>query len=118
MLLYLLKFSLCLTVFLAFYKLLLERESIHMVKRFYLLLAVLSALIIPCLTFTTYVEPTVIVDSGFKSVKGTTSIVNTSTIVKTSIQYWPLILWSIYSIGRVRFWLSFSQKPSQYLKAN
>ncbi len=54
---YFLKSAACLAVLLLFYKLLLENENMHVFKRFYLLTSVLAALLIPFVTFTTYVEP-------------------------------------------------------------
>ncbi|WP_231367520.1 hypothetical protein [Gillisia sp. JM1] len=53
---YLLNSAACLTMLLLFYKLLLENETMHQFKRFYLLGSVFIALIIPFITFTTYVE--------------------------------------------------------------
>ena len=54
--LYLLKSAACLAFLLLFYKLLLEKESIHVFKRFYLLAAVIVAGIIPLIAFQTYIE--------------------------------------------------------------
>ncbi|MCF1190949.1 M56 family metallopeptidase [Mangrovimonas sp. AS39] len=56
MLIYLLKSSGCLLVLMLFYKLILERESIHQFKRFYLLGSLVAAFLIPLVTWTTYVE--------------------------------------------------------------
>lgn len=56
MLIYLLKSSGCLLVLMLFYKLILERESIHQFKRFYLLGSLIAAFLIPLVTWTTYVE--------------------------------------------------------------
>ncbi|MBC3845357.1 hypothetical protein H8K90_03105 [Winogradskyella echinorum] len=56
---YLFKFSACLAVFWLVYVLFLERQNMHRFKRFYLLSAVVLALIIPALTITRYIEPVV-----------------------------------------------------------
>ena len=56
MLVYLLKSGACLALLLLFYKLLLEKENMHLVKRYYLLVAVLCAITIPLITFTEYIE--------------------------------------------------------------
>ena len=56
---YLFKFSACLAIFWLVYFLFLERQTMHRFKRFYLLAAVVSALIIPVLTITHYIEPIV-----------------------------------------------------------
>ncbi|UJH89890.1 hypothetical protein LZ575_12910 [Antarcticibacterium sp. 1MA-6-2] len=53
---YFLKSVACLAILLLFYKLFLEREKMHVVKRFYLLTAMLAAVAIPFISFTTYVE--------------------------------------------------------------
>ncbi|MGB5498920.1 MAG: hypothetical protein WBM77_08340, partial [Maribacter sp.] len=55
MLLYILKFSGCLAILLIFYKLFLERENMHVFKRFYLLGALVFSLVVPTLVFTEYV---------------------------------------------------------------
>ena len=56
MFIYILKFSACLGIFLAFYKLFLERENMHQFKRFYLIGIVLTSIVVPFITFTVYVE--------------------------------------------------------------
>ncbi|HET8737998.1 MAG TPA: M56 family metallopeptidase, partial [Pricia sp.] len=58
MVLFILKSSACLAIFLMFYKLLLEKERMHIFKRYYLLAALVLALLIPSITFTDYVEVT------------------------------------------------------------
>ena len=60
---YILKFSACLFVFWLLYLFLLERQNMHHFKRFYLLGAVVLALIIPLFTITYYVEPTILNDA-------------------------------------------------------
>jgi len=62
MIIYILKFSACLAIFLAFYKLFLERENMHQFKRFYLLGSIVTSIAIPFITFTTYIETQPIVD--------------------------------------------------------
>ena len=54
---YIFKFSACLVVFWLLYALLLERQTMHLFKRFYLLGAFALSLAIPALTITEYVEP-------------------------------------------------------------
>ncbi|PKA97651.1 BlaR1 peptidase M56 [Flavobacteriaceae bacterium MAR_2009_75] len=56
MLLYLLKSAACLAAFMALYKLLLEREPMHQIKRFYLLAAIVLSFAIPQIIFVEYVE--------------------------------------------------------------
>lgn len=56
---YLLKSGLCLLVLYVFYKLLLEAESMHEIKRFYLIGGVLFSLVIPLITisYTVHIQP-------------------------------------------------------------
>ena len=51
---YLLKSTACLAIFFIFYKLLLEKESIHQLKRYYLLVSLLLSFVIPFVSYTTY----------------------------------------------------------------
>lgn len=53
---YIITTSLCLLAFLVFHKLFLEKNKLHLFKRFFLLASVLLAAIIPLITFTTYVR--------------------------------------------------------------
>jgi biopolymer transport protein ExbD len=105
MLIYLIKFSACLAVFMVFYKLLLEKSSVHQLKRFYLLSALGVSLIIPSLTFIEYIEPIVaeeltsFVISDFEMVKTLPEIV--------AADYTPIILWSLYGLGVFIFLLKF-----------
>lgn len=104
MLPFLLKSTACLAIFLAFYKLVLENESMHHFKRFYLMGVLLAALIIPNIVFVEYVE-----------VSQNTSVMQTVTNFNDSPQpmfeetdtEWSLILWSIYTLGVVIFALRF-----------
>ena len=95
---YLLNFSLSILVLLAFYKLFLEGETLHLVKRYYLLLSVVVSLIIPCITFTSYVEQSIPISSHaiYAEVEEIQSVgINTK---QTRIP-WEIFGWSIYSIG-------------------
>ncbi|WP_289061444.1 M56 family metallopeptidase [uncultured Zobellia sp.] len=56
MVLFLLKSTACLALFMAFYKLVLENERMHGFKRIYLLLALVLSIVIPSITFVEYVE--------------------------------------------------------------
>ncbi len=48
---FLIKYTICLTVFLSFYHLVLEREKMHRFNRFYLLGSIVISLVIPFITF-------------------------------------------------------------------
>ena len=100
MVFYILKFSACLLVLLAFYKLFLEKESMHKFKRFYLISTILAALIIPLVTFTkVIVEP-------LKNVMHS-EIVTLPTDTAVSNFTWldliPNIIWGLYILGAVVF---------------
>lgn len=56
MIIYLLKFTACLAILILFYKIFLEKENFHVFKRFYLICAVISSIVIPLITFTTYIK--------------------------------------------------------------
>ena len=104
MLVLLLKSSACLAVFLTFYKLLLENERMHTFKRFYLLAALIIALVIPSITFTEYIEVAPIQNyPEILELKTTAPLV----IEETSNFAWPVLLWSIYAAGVLFFSLRF-----------
>ena len=96
---YLFKFSACLLVFWLVYILVLERQKMHHLKRFYLLGSVVLALIIPILTITYYVEPVV---TNFEVSPLFIPIEPEFTYVSEEIPpFWNLekILWLVYGIG-------------------
>ena len=53
--LYLIKVTTCLAIFIVFYKLVLENESMHTFKRFYLISSLIAASLIPAILFTEYI---------------------------------------------------------------
>lgn len=103
MLLFILKSSACLLLFLGFYKLVLEQENMHVFKRFYLLGAIATAILIPLITFTTYVEVAPLTPNIQEGVSLNTTI-ETSLLDDLN---WSLILWSIYLIGAAVFGFRF-----------
>ncbi len=113
MIIYILKFSACLAIFLAFYKLFLERENMHQFKRFYLLGSILTSIAIPFITFTIYIEPQPIVD-GFNKIDPLTSELVLAT-TENPTNYLPIILWSIYGIGLLLFGLKFAFNLAQMI---
>ncbi len=125
MLFYILKFSFCLAIFLAFYKLFLEKENIHFFKRYYLLGAIVFALSIPLMTFSTYVDSSPITPIEFAStndiinVSLETPVITTSNTVSlknhTTVSYWVIILWSIYGLGVFIFGFKFIKNLSQLI---
>lgn len=108
MILYILKVTACLAIFYAFYKLILENESMHNFKRFYLLVAIISALLFPTLLFTEYlyIEPTPMVEPMPLDFQSET--LNAAPTPENT-NYLPYILWTIYSVGVLVFGFKFCQ---------
>jgi hypothetical protein len=109
---YLFKFSACLAIFWLVYVLFLERQDMHRFKRFYLLGAFVTALIIPILTITYYVKP--VLDLGNFDPYGYATppfipieIEGQDLIITESLNHLPIILWSIYGIGVAFFAIRF-----------
>ncbi|NOY48641.1 MAG: M56 family metallopeptidase, partial [Chlorobi bacterium] len=104
MIIYILKFSTCLALFLVFYKLVLEKENMHVFKRFYLLGTLLLSIGIPLITFTYYVEP-----SGeiFPQITQNIPLQKSAILLEPDIDYLPIILWSIYGFGVFLFGVNF-----------
>ncbi|WP_111307658.1 M56 family metallopeptidase [Confluentibacter sediminis] len=105
---YILKSGICLAIFYGFYKLVLEKESFHVFKRFYLLLSVVIAFVIPLITFIKYIEvipqevPLVFPES----------IITNSVIKAEPINYTSMMLWSIYGLGVLLFSFKFFKNLS------
>ncbi len=108
MLVFLLKSTACLTVFLVFYKLMLERESIHHFKRYFLLGALIVSFIIPNLVFIEYIDA---VEPTTTSIAPTTEPISNTAIEQpipeTSVFDWQLLLWMVYGLGVIGFGLRF-----------
>jgi len=105
MLIYILKFSTCLFIFMAFYKLFLERETMHQLKRFYLLFALVLSIGFPLITFTQFVEP-ITITQNFTNTQQI--ILEHEAIEQTSLwDYLPQLLWTIYGVGVLIFSLKF-----------
>ena len=105
MLIYILKFSTCLFIFMAFYKLFLERETMHQLKRFYLLFALVLSIGFPLITFTQFVEP-ITITQNFTNTQQI--ILEHEAIEQTSLwDYLPQLLWTVYGIGVLIFSLKF-----------
>ncbi|WP_456441940.1 M56 family metallopeptidase [Psychroserpens sp.] len=106
MLIYILKSSACLAIFIIFYKLVLENTSVHTFKRFYLLTALGLAFVIPIITFTEYVEPEYVIGT-FQSPLMDPIYYPEATIEIPKTNYLPIILWSIYLLGALLFLIKF-----------
>ena len=95
-------------IFLVFYKLLLERESMHHFKRFFLLTALIISLIIPQIVFTEYIEaeptPAVTQVLTINEQPEITPIVHE---MEESPMNWTLILYTLYGLGVAIFGFRF-----------
>lgn len=100
---YLLKSAACLALLLIFYKLFLEKENMHLFKRFFLLFSVIISLIIPFITLTTYMEPTTLVTP----ISTGTGFSRSIYIEDEKNQFLPILLWSLYGLGVLFFSINF-----------
>ncbi len=105
MLIYLLKSGACLAIFMAFYTFFLERENMHVFKRYYLLAALIIAFAIPLVTFTHYIEvaPAPTANEPMEAMVYYTD--DLPQIQET--KYLPIVLWSIYGVGVLVFGVKF-----------
>ncbi|WP_299398913.1 M56 family metallopeptidase [uncultured Gelidibacter sp.] len=110
MLVYLLKSAACLAIFMVFYKYVLEKENMHVFKRYYLLGALVLAFTIPLVTFTQTIEVFTIPGTNEATVH---YVENAPQIEQTN--YLPLILWSIYGLGLVLFGTKFLRNLYQII---
>lgn len=99
---YILKSGLCLAAFYGFYKLLLEKESFHNFKRFYLLASLVLAFVIPLITFTEY-RDIIPQEAPLFSTE-----IPQNTITKTTLAaYLAIVFYSIYGLGVFLFGFKF-----------
>lgn len=102
---YLIKSVACLGIFYAFYKIFLERENMHTIKRFYLLGTVLASFLIPLITFTKYIEA----KTTYISVITSEFVTEIPAEIEVAPNYWAAVLWSIYGLGLLFFSLKFGR---------
>ena len=93
MILYLIKSTLCLTLFYVVYKMVLESENMHFYKRIYLLSSLLFSFIVPFIVFETQTENTVALIS--KSIQ---KVVLPVAEIKTPTHYSSSLIFIIYTI--------------------
>ena len=92
-------------IFLVFYKLFLENESMHTFKRYFLLAAIAISLVIPAVVFTEVVYITPISTSFTLTEDYSLESYHTPSIESIDYTYWSLL--SIYSLGVLFFSLKF-----------
>jgi bla regulator protein blaR1 len=102
---YVIKSAVCLGIFFAFYKIFLEGENMHIFKRFYLVGTLVASYFIPLVTFTKYIE---VQKSAVPLLTSDASTLVSSEIIPT-INYVPMVLWSLYGLGVLFFSLKFGQ---------
>lgn len=104
---FLIQSTICLTVFLSFYHLVLEREKMHQFNRFYLLGSIVISLVIPFVTFEIIEIIPVTQSTELQIIDTIPSSSSNETIIEEKINYLPIILWSLYilisSILIIRF---------------
>ena len=93
-----------------FYKLLLEKENMHVFKRFYLLCSLVISLLIPTLVFTKYVEiPPITNTTIILEPNQDIPISNDFPITDLDVINWKGILWTLYFIGFAVFGFRFTK---------
>ncbi|MEO1011201.1 MAG: M56 family metallopeptidase [Bacteroidota bacterium] len=106
---YILKSSACLALFWIFYKVFLERENMHALKRFYLLIATACAFAFPWITFTEYVEVAgPVLETSYMENSGE-SLMAHFYVSESGPQNPYAWLWGIYFLGAVFFALRFAR---------
>ncbi|HAS39236.1 MAG TPA: hypothetical protein DCS93_02100 [Microscillaceae bacterium] len=102
---YILNFTICQAFLWAFYRVFLEKESLHTTKRYYLLLIVPIAVVIPLVTFPVYEVPVKVLSVQVDSFR---PLVHAKPIFQAgSNTLWPTFLWLIYFGGVLIFGLRF-----------
>ncbi|NNE78073.1 MAG: peptidase M56, partial [Pricia sp.] len=109
MILYLIKSGACLAAFLIFYKLLLEKERMHIFKRYYLLTALIIAFVIPSITFVEYIEVPLSSMSHETPAYIPTEITASLALEEPSVFNWSKVLWLLYGSGVLFFLVRFSK---------
>ncbi len=112
---YLLKTIACMAIFLAFYKLLLEKENMHVFKRFYLIGTLIASLIIPNLVFTEYIEST-IENEQIANAIVTNSVLDGNSPISVNVINTPILLISTYLIGVMIFGYRFGKNLFKIIK--
>ena len=113
MIVYLLKSGACLGILFIFYILFLEKENMHVFKRFYLLFALIIALVIPHLVFTEYLEIPAQTNITPQSTVSSSELSYSTTTPTENVIDTQTTLWSIYGIGVLFFAFRFFKNLKQ-----
>jgi len=82
----------------------LEKENMHLYKRVYLLTTIAVSLVIPFITFTSYVE---VIEQITPMVTNQYTAVVPFIVEEESVSYLAEILWAVYGLGALLFGLKF-----------
>lgn len=117
MIIYFIKFSLCLLVLWGFYKVALENLNIHKFKRGYLLGALVVAVILPLITIS-YTTTDIVAQEGsrFLLAGGNAGSENSNSFSADMIAIAEKILWIIYFLGVGIFSIRFYKNVSRLTK--
>lgn len=107
---YLIKFSAIITLFYLCYKVLLERETFFGANRWFLLIGLITATLLPYITITTYIEQTPHSIENFKF-----SGIATDFPIKKTIN-WLQILNTIYFLGILIFTIRYLMQLTSLIK--
>ena len=103
MILYILKSTACMAIFLGLYYILLEKEKMHHFKRFYLLISLITSLSIPVwVIHTEYLNEAVVPDSTSSSLSGFQAAIAFSNATPDHLTG-ESVFWGIYVMGLVFF---------------
>ena len=113
---YILKSAACMAILLLFYKLVLERENMHVFKRYFLLCAILVSFIIPSIVFVEYIEPSI--SSEITQTSPNTIIPSQISNLSSDMEVinWSRLLWTIYFMGLLGFGFRFAKHLYQILR--
>ncbi len=116
MLIYILKSAACLAILLLFYKLFLEKENMHVFKRFYLLGSLLFALVVPAIVFTEYVEVAPVTSERVQEVVVTNLDPNIPPALESDVLDIAPLLWIVYFLGMLFFGIKFLKNLFQIFR--
>ncbi len=117
--LYLLKSTACLAILLLFYKFFLERESIHVFKRFYLLGALAFSMVVPELVFTeevVVIYPSVETETPSVVYAHIDNVPNVPQKLEADITDFSPLLWGGYFLGLAFFGMRFFKNLAQIVR--
>lgn len=120
MIIYLIKVILCSGIFFLFYKLLLEKEKMHVFNRFYLLLSPVVSFVIPLITIHSKAIALPEIIPAKDIVSNTLADVQAGAAIAT-VNYLPMLIIASYVAVAlllvIRFWISIKTLASKAFKS-